>query len=59
MSDTKFSFDHIHIISQDPKISAQWYEEIFGLKPIKELDIWTNIGPLFIGTEDKSVTLAL
>ena len=39
--------------------AANWYEKIFGLKPIKELDMWTKIGPLFIGTEDRSVTLAL
>ena len=38
---------------------AKWYEEIFGLKPIKELDVWAKIGPLFIGTKDRSVTLAL
>ena len=39
MSDTKFSFDHIHIISQDPKISAQWYEEIFGANIVREYDL--------------------
>ena len=51
--------DHIEMIVSDREKAAKWYEEIFGLKPIKELDVWTKIGPLFIGTEDRSVTLAL
>ena len=39
MSNTIFSFDHIHIISQEPKISAQWYEEIFGANIVREYDL--------------------
>ncbi len=30
MSNPAFEFDHVHIISQTPKVSAQWYEEMFG-----------------------------
>ena len=59
---TSFSIediDHIEMFVSDRDESAKWYEEIFGLKPIKKLDVWTKIGPLFIGTEDGSVTLAL
>lgn len=59
---TNFSIediDHIEMIVSDREKAVKWYEEIFGLKPIKELDVWTKIGPLFIGTEDRSVTLAL
>ncbi len=30
MSNPAFEFDHIHIISQSPKDSANWYVEMFG-----------------------------
>ena len=30
MSDTRFSFDHVHVISEDPHAAARWYEEILG-----------------------------
>jgi len=59
---TNFSIeaiDHIEMFVSDRDEATKWYEKIFGLKPIKELDVWTKIGPLFIGTEDRSVTLAL
>ena len=30
MSKPAFLFDHIHIISQEPKVAAQWYEDVLG-----------------------------
>jgi catechol 2,3-dioxygenase-like lactoylglutathione lyase family enzyme len=30
MSNPAFAFDHIHIISKTPKISAEWYADMFG-----------------------------
>ena len=51
--------DHIEMFVSDREKAAKWYEETFGLKPIKELDVWSKIGPLFIGTENREVTLAL
>lgn len=30
MSNPAFTFDHVHIISEDPKGSAAWYVEMFG-----------------------------
>jgi catechol 2,3-dioxygenase-like lactoylglutathione lyase family enzyme len=30
MSNPAFRFDHVHIISEDPKASAKWYVEMFG-----------------------------
>ena len=30
MSNPAFKFDHVHIISDDPKASAAWYVEMFG-----------------------------
>jgi catechol 2,3-dioxygenase-like lactoylglutathione lyase family enzyme len=32
MSNPAFTFDHVHIISQDPEASANWYVEMFGAK---------------------------
>lgn len=30
MTNPAFKFDHVHIISDDPHASAQWYVEMFG-----------------------------
>jgi catechol 2,3-dioxygenase-like lactoylglutathione lyase family enzyme len=30
MSNPAFKFDHVHIISEDPHASANWYVEMFG-----------------------------
>ena len=30
MSNPAFTFDHVHIISKNPKVSANWYAEMFG-----------------------------
>lgn len=30
MSNPAFKFDHVHIISETPRASAQWYVEMFG-----------------------------
>ena len=30
MSNPAFKFDHVHIISETPRISAAWYVEMFG-----------------------------
>jgi lactoylglutathione lyase len=30
MSNPAFKFDHVHIISQDPEASAEWYVEMLG-----------------------------
>ena len=30
MSNPAFKFDHVHIISENPKASATWYVEMFG-----------------------------
>ena len=51
--------DHIEMFVSDREKAAKWYDEIFGLKPIKELEIWSKIGPLFVGNKDRSVTLAI
>lgn len=30
MDNIKLTFDHIHLISEDPKTAAKWYEEVLG-----------------------------
>ena len=30
MSNPAFRFDHVHIISENPRASAEWYVEMFG-----------------------------
>src|ERR1700741_3900505 len=30
MSNPAFKFDHVHIISESPRASAEWYVEMFG-----------------------------
>lgn len=32
MSNPAFKFDHVHIISKNPKASADWYVEMFGAR---------------------------
>ncbi len=50
MSNPAFKFDHVHIISQDPKAAAKWYEEMFGAKIAAEttargaLQIFVELG---------------
>ena len=36
MSNPAFKFDHVHIISEDPKASAAWYVEMFGATIAKD-----------------------
>ena len=51
--------DHIEIFVEDRIKAAKWYEKIFGLSIIKEYELWSSIGPLFIGNKDKSIKLAM
>jgi len=36
MSNPAFAFDHIHIISETPRVSAEWYVEMFGATIAKD-----------------------
>ena len=51
--------DHVEVFVKNRAEAARWYEEIFGLSPIQELDTWAKIGPLFIGNKDGTVKIAL
>ena len=36
MSNPAFTFDHIHIISQNPHDSANWYVQMFGAEIVAD-----------------------
>ena len=36
MSNPAFAFDHVHLISREPKAAAQWYVEMFGATIARE-----------------------
>ncbi len=39
MSDAKLTFDHVHLISEDPKAAALWYERILGGRITAEYEV--------------------
>jgi catechol 2,3-dioxygenase-like lactoylglutathione lyase family enzyme len=51
--------DHIEMFVSDRLKAAKWYENVFGLHIIHDLDMWSKTGPLFIGNKDRTVMLAL
>ena len=53
------NIDHIHIFVTDRQEALKWYENVLGLKPIRNLLFWAKTGPLTIGNEDRSVHIAL
>jgi catechol 2,3-dioxygenase-like lactoylglutathione lyase family enzyme len=40
MSNPAFEFDHIHIISQNPKASVNWYVEMFGADIVTDTEAY-------------------
>lgn len=40
MSNPAFEFDHVHIISQNPKDSANWYVEMFGADIVNDTEAY-------------------
>jgi catechol 2,3-dioxygenase-like lactoylglutathione lyase family enzyme len=51
--------DHIEMFVSDRLKAAKWYENVFGLHIIHDLDMWSKTGPLFIGNNNRTVMLAL
>jgi catechol 2,3-dioxygenase-like lactoylglutathione lyase family enzyme len=39
MPDTSLSFDHVHLVSQDPHATARWYADHLGGKVVRSLDV--------------------
>jgi lactoylglutathione lyase len=39
MSDASISFDHVHLISKDPSVAANWYVEKFGGKIVNTMTV--------------------
>jgi len=36
LSETKFSFDHVHLLSKDPQATARWYVEMLGAELVAD-----------------------
>ncbi len=61
-----YSYDHIHLRTQDPMTTAQWYNEMFGAEIIESIqtdgqpriDLDINGLTIFIARADESATLA-
>ena len=53
------NIDHIHIFVTDRQEALKWYENVLGLKPIRNLLFWAKTGPLTIGNEEGSFTTTL
>ena len=39
MSTGSFTFDHVHLVSRDPKAAAKWYEDVFGAEIVAEYEL--------------------
>ena len=53
--------DHIELFVPDRYAAARWYEEIFGLEVVREVEYWANDphGPLMISSDGGNTKLAL
>ncbi len=56
MSNPAFEFDHVHIISQNPKASAQWYEKMFGAV-IKRESVSRGAPQIFVEIGGKTIII--
>ena len=54
MSNPAFTFDHVHIISETPRASAEWYVAMFGATIVKDMiargapQIFVELGGMII-----------
>ena len=48
MSNPAFTFDHVHIISENPKASADWYVEMFGATIVADTVV-RGAAQIFVG----------
>ena len=48
MSNPAFKFDHVHIISENPKASADWYVEMFGATIVADTVV-RGAAQIFVG----------
>ena len=53
--------DHVELFVPDRYAAARWYEEIFGLEIVREVEHWANDprGPLMISSDGGNTKLAL
>jgi len=52
--------DHVALTVPDPREAAEWYDRVFGLRPVAHLDAWAEgSGPLVVSANDGETGLAL
>lgn len=56
MSDPTFEFDHIHIISREPKASAQWYVRFLGAE-IRADTIARGAAQIFLDVGGRTIVI--
>jgi catechol 2,3-dioxygenase-like lactoylglutathione lyase family enzyme len=39
MTDATFAFDHVHLVSSDPRVTADWYVDKLGATITKDLEV--------------------
>lgn len=39
MPDASLSFDHVHLVSQDPQATARWYADTLGGKVVRSIEV--------------------
>src|SRR5262245_57608570 len=62
MSDSPFfvrQIDHVELCVPDQYEAARWYEQVLGLKILKDFEDWAADGPLMISSDGGSTKLAL
>ena len=53
------NIDHIHVIVSDRQKALDWYNNILGLKPSKEIIVLPKSGPLMIRNNEGNINIAL
>ncbi len=51
--------DHVELFVPDPYQAASWYQRVFGLEIMREMEHWAQRGPLMISSDGGSTKLAL
>lgn len=51
--------DHVELFVPDQQQAARWYERVFGLRPVPELEHWAATGPLMVRSARGETMLAL
>ncbi|HIA30088.1 MAG TPA: VOC family protein, partial [Candidatus Marinimicrobia bacterium] len=53
------NIDHIHVFVSDRGDALDWYSNILGLKPLEEIIVLPESGPLMIRNNEGNINIAL